>query len=73
MPCGQNALIKRLAFGPSWMATRMKAMRFHLINLPGRVARHARRLIIRLNGVGDALNALLAARRAILALGGAPG
>ncbi|OYV73367.1 MAG: hypothetical protein B7Z74_04040 [Deltaproteobacteria bacterium 21-66-5] len=68
-----NALMKRLALGESWMTKRMKALRFHLINLPGRVVRHARRLIIRLNAKGEALNALLAARRAILALGGAPG
>lgn len=68
-----NAVMKRLVLGESWMTKRMKAMRFHLINLPGRVVRHARRLIIRLNGAGDALNTLLAARRAILALGGAPG
>jgi hypothetical protein len=68
-----NALMKRLALGASWMTKRMKAMRFHLINLPGRVVRHARRLIIRLNAKGDTLNSLLAARRAILALGGAPG
>jgi hypothetical protein len=68
-----NALMKRLALGNSWMTKRMKAMRFHLINLPGRVVRHARQLIIRLNAKGEALNTLLAARRAILALGGAPG
>lgn len=68
-----NALMKRLALGTGWLTKRMKAMRFHLINLPGRVVRHARRLIIRLNGKGEALNILLAARRAILALGGAPG
>ena len=68
-----NALMKRLALGAGWVSRRMKAMRFHLINLPGRVVRHARRLIIRLNARGEALNTLLAARRAILALGGAPG
>lgn len=68
-----TALMKRLALGTGWMSKRMKAMRFHLINLPGRVVHHARRLIIRLNAKGEALKTLLAARKAILALGGAPG
>lgn len=68
-----NAVMKRLVLGEGWLTRRMKAMRFHLINLPGRVVRHARRLIIRLSARSDALNTLLAARRAILALGGAPG
>ncbi len=43
-----NAAMKRLVLGPAWVARRMKAMRFALIALPGRVIRRARRLIIRL-------------------------
>jgi len=68
-----NALMKSLVLGPDWAAKRMKALRFALINLAGRVVRHARRLIIRVNGAGEALTTLLAARRAILALEEAPG
>jgi hypothetical protein len=30
-----NAAMKRLVLGPAWVARRMKALRFHLINLPG--------------------------------------
>jgi hypothetical protein len=45
---------------------RMKALRFSLINLPGRIIRHGRRLIIRV--VGETLALLLSARRTILAL-----
>ena len=44
----------------------MKALRFSLINLPGRIIRHGRRLIIRVVGAGETL--LLSARRTILAL-----
>src|SRR5271166_3923415 len=44
-----NAMMKRLALGGDWPARRMKAMRFPLIALPGRVVRHARRLIVRLS------------------------
>jgi hypothetical protein len=45
---------------------RMKALRFSLINLPGRIIRHGRRLIIRV--AGETLALLLSARRTILAL-----
>lgn len=44
----------------------MKALRFALINLPGRIIRHGRRLIIRV--AGETLALLLSARRTILAL-----
>jgi len=43
-----NALMKRLVLGPAWVAKRMKALRFAAIALPGRVIRHAWRLILRL-------------------------
>lgn len=61
-----NAVMKRLVLGPAWVARRMKALRFALINLPGRIIRHGRRLIIRV--VGETLALLLSARRTILAL-----
>ncbi len=64
--------MKRLVLGPAWVAKRMKALRFALINLPGRVIRHARRLIIRLSATGDALARLLAARQTIQALAHGP-
>lgn len=67
-----NALMKRLVLGPAWVAKRMKALRFHLITLPGRVLRHARRLIVRVSAVGQSLALLLAARRTIQALAQGP-
>jgi hypothetical protein len=57
-------VMKRLVLGPAWVARRMKALRFSLINLPGRIIR--RRLIIRV--AGETLALLLSARRTILAL-----
>lgn len=43
-----NAIMKRYVLGEGWMEKRMKAIRFSLINLPGRVLERSRRLIIRL-------------------------
>src|SRR5271167_4402510 len=63
-----NAAMKRLALGESWATKRMKALRFHLIGLPGRVVTHARKLIIRLGGGADALAVLVNARQTIRAL-----
>lgn len=67
-----NVVMKRLVLGPAWAAKRMKALRFALITLPGRVVHHARKMIIRVTAAGDALAMLLAARRTILALARAP-
>ncbi len=67
-----NAAMKRLALGESWAAKRMKALRFHLIGLPGRVVAHARKLIIRLGGGAEALAVLINARRTIRALAHGP-
>ena len=65
-----NALMKHRVLGGDWAARRMKAMRFHLIALPGRVVRHARRLIVRLSA--GALDLIRDARAAILSLQPAP-
>lgn len=67
-----NAVMKRLVLGPSWVARRMKALRFALINLPGRIIRHGRRLIIRVGAADTTLALLLKARRTILDLAGEP-
>jgi hypothetical protein len=67
-----NAAMKRLALGEGWVNRRMKAMRFHLIGLPGRVVSHARKLVIRLGGGAEALATIVDARRRILALAQEP-
>lgn len=67
-----NALMKRLVLGKNWANKRMKALRFALINLPGRVISHARRLIIRVTGAGKTLSMILSARETIRSLAQAP-
>ncbi len=67
-----NAAMKGLVLQGSWVAKRMKAVRFHLINLPGRVMEHARELIVRLAGGHPSFDVLVGARRRIMELGYAP-
>ena len=67
-----NAAMKQLVLGKDWMSKRMKALRFHLLALPGRVISHARRLIIRLDCGAEALATIVAARQAIRALACGP-
>jgi hypothetical protein len=67
-----NVVMKRLVLGAQWATRRMKAIRLHLIALPGLVMTHARQLIVRL-GAGHPSNALLLrVRQGILALAAAP-
>jgi len=67
-----NAALKRLVLGKNWEPKRMKALRFQLINLPGRVVWHANRLRVRITGTGQSLRTLLGARSRILALAHGP-
>ena len=67
-----NATMKRLVLGKEWATKRMKALRFRLISLPGRVISHARQLIIRLGAEARALETILNARQTIRALASGP-
>ena len=67
-----NAAMKRLVWGAEWTSKRLKALRFALITLPGRVVRRARRLLIRLACGHPAYYLLLRARQRILALAHPP-
>ena len=67
-----NSAMKRLVLGEQWVGKRLKAVRFALIALPGRVMRHARRLIIRLARGHPSYELLLRARQRILALAAEP-
>ena len=67
-----NTAMKRLVLGKDWVTKRMKALRFHLIGLPGRVVSHARRLIIRLDAGAEALATMVTARQTIRALACGP-
>ncbi len=63
-----NAAMASLVLGGGWTAKRLKAIRYHLINLPGRVLSHGRRLVLRLAHDHPSLTILLAARQRIAAL-----
>ena len=67
-----NAAMKRLVLGGSWVSKRLKAVRFALINLAGRVLERSRTLIIRLSGGHPSLEILLEARRRIAAMAAVP-
>ena len=67
-----NTAMKRLVLGKEWTTKRMKALRFRLIGLPGRVVSHARKLIIRLGAGAEALATIVNARQAIRALNCGP-
>lgn len=66
-----NAAMKLLALGDGWRRRRMKALRFHLIKLPGRVVSGSRRLKVRLAEGHPSFQLLLGARRNISALAAA--
>jgi hypothetical protein len=58
-----SSAMKRLVLGENWVNRRLKAIRFWLINVPGRVLKHARNLIVRLVGGHPSNEILLEARR----------
>ena len=63
-----NSAMRWLVLGAQWVSKRLKAVRFALIALPGRVVWHARRLIVRLARGHPSYELLLRARQRILAL-----
>jgi hypothetical protein len=63
-----NAAMKKFALGPSWAAKRMKAVRFAVITLPGRIIDHARQLVIRLVRNPPSFALLVLARQRIKGL-----
>jgi len=67
-----NNAMKRLALSKSWVPKRMKAIRFSLINIPGRIVERSRELIIRLAKGHPAVDLLIEARTRIKNLIPAP-
>jgi hypothetical protein len=64
--------MQRLALETGWWAKRLKAVRFSLIALPGRVVRHAGSLLVQLRSGHPAYQTLLRIRQRLLALALAP-
>jgi hypothetical protein len=67
-----NSIMKRLVLGKEWAPKRMKAIRFLVIRLAGRVISHARGLIVRLAGSHPSTRLLVDARQTIAGLLPAP-
>ena len=67
-----NSALKLLVLGGEWVSKRLKAVRFGIICLPGRVVRHARKLITRLARGHPSYELLVSARRRIVALAHGP-
>jgi hypothetical protein len=62
-----NSMLKRVVLGGDWSTRRLKALRFHLIHIAGRVVERARQLILRLaSGAGEILETILQARTKML-------
>jgi hypothetical protein len=68
-----NTIMKRLVLGGSWASRRMKAIRFSLITIPGRIVERSRELIIRLAKGHPAFELYLEARRRIREMAFVPG
>jgi hypothetical protein len=64
-----NSLLKRVALPKEWEPKRLKAIRFGLINVAGRVVSRSRQLIVRLSSSHPAYQLLLEVRRRLQALG----
>ena len=64
--------MKRLVLGPGWREKRLKAVRFAVISLPGRVVQRGRQLFLRLSQGQPSWGLLLTARQRILALAQGP-
>jgi hypothetical protein len=63
-----NTLFKREALGEGWVNRRLKALRFALIGIPGKVVIRARGVIVRVSARHPAWEVLLRARGRVLAL-----
>jgi len=63
-----SALMTHLVLPSSWASKRLKAIRFGLINLAGRVVDSSRQLIVRLSGNHPSTELLLDVRHRILQL-----
>jgi len=69
-----NTALKRLVLGGQWVTKRLKAIRYAIIHLPGRVVRHARCWWLRLSAGHPSTDVVLAARERIgLLARGSPG
>jgi hypothetical protein len=67
-----QSVMKRQILGGDWKTQRLKALRYHLINLPAQVICHGRQLIVRLAAEISTSQTLIEMRARIGALGPGP-
>lgn len=67
-----NSFVKREILKGEWKTKRLKALRYSLIDLPGRVIHHGRQIIIRLAGEISTSQLLIDMRTRVFALGPGP-
>jgi hypothetical protein len=65
-----NVMMKKIALESSMEASRMKRIRFSIINIPGRIIKRSRSLILRLSKGHPSYGILLKARKRIAMLNG---
>lgn len=63
-----NQTMKSLVLGKEWVSKRLKAIRFSLINLPGRVIEHSRQFFVRLSKNHPGFDWLIEIRKRIAGL-----
>ena len=68
-----NVIMKKIALDRSMASLRMKAVRFAIINIPGRIIKRSRGLILRLSKGHPAFYLLIEARQRIARIQPAPG
>ena len=66
------AAMQRIILGGAWVGRRMKAIRFLLMNVPGRVVAKARQPILRVSRDQPSLELLIRARERIRELATSP-
>jgi hypothetical protein len=67
-----NSIMKRLVLGGSWANKRMKAIRFSIIRVAGRIALKGRQVYLRLREGHEALTLLVGMREKIARMAGLP-
>ena len=63
-----NSIMKQLVLGKKWKKKRMKAIRYHIINLPAHVTYRDSQFIVRLSEGHPSFELLINARRRIMEL-----
>ncbi len=67
-----NAIMKGQVLGKEWTPKRLKAIRFHLIHLAGRVVKRSRQLFVQISAAHPSTQLLVKAREKIASLASLP-